>query len=187
MNQRVFASGWVLIVLFGLAACSTPRLSPEVRSGFDISGSWTLDPSRSDVAPDSARLVDQMDRDLIRGARSSTLRNRIGDGTIFAFIGQDFPVLLAERLTIEQSRESLGIRYEPGTYRDVSFGEKERGLWTISAGWDDRGSFVIFSDSDDIRATEAHTLLDASTLRIRLSVRADGGDLDLVRTFVKTP
>jgi len=126
-----------------------------------------------------------MDRELIRRSRDSDVYRQIGDGTVFAFIAQDFPVLLADRLHIEQSRESMGIQYEPGTYRDVSFGEKERGLWTVSAGWNAQGQFIIYSDSDDIRGIETHELLDPSTLRVRLAVRADGGDLDLVRTFVR--
>ena len=171
--------------IFLVAGCSAPRLSPEVRAGFNLTGTWTLDASRSDAPPSATRLVDQMDHELIRGSRDRDLYRQIGDGAVFAFIGQDFPVLLAERLQIEQSEESMGIHYEPGSYRDVSFGEKERGLWTVSAGWNAEGQFIIYSDSDDIRGIETHELMDPSTLRVRLSVRADGGDLDLVRTFVR--
>ncbi len=175
----------MLLGVILVASCSAPRLSPEVRAGFNLTGAWTLDASRSDTPPSATRLVDQMDRELIRRTRDTNVYRQIGDGTIFAFIAQDFPVLLAERMQIEQSRESMGIHYEPGSYRDVSFGEKERGLWTVSAGWNSQGQFIIYSDSDDIRAVETHELVDPSTLRIRLAVRADGGDLDLVRTFVR--
>lgn len=182
--------GSVLLVslslgFFLVAGCSAPRLTSEVRAGFNLTGTWTLDASRSDAPPSATRLVDKMDQELIRGQRDSDLYRQIGDGAIFAFIGQDFPVLLAERMQIEQSLESMGIHYEPGSYRDVSFGEKERGLWTVSAGWNAQGQFIIYSDSDDIRGIETHELLDPSTLRVKLTVRADGGDLDLVRTFVR--
>ena len=182
-HRALWLGMWLGFIL--ATGCSAPRLSPEVHAGFNLTGTWTLDASQSDAPPSATRLVDQMDQELIRGSRDRDLYRQIGDGTVFAFIGQDFPVLLAERMEIDQSRESMGIHYEPGSYRDVSFGEKERGLWTVSAGWNAQGQFIIYSDSDDIRGIETHELLNPSTLQVRLSVRADGGDLDLVRTFVR--
>lgn len=168
------------------ACSSTPDLSTRVQPGFDLSGDWVLDRSRSDATPDTRRVVDEMDREMLRRERGFNTRREIADSAVFAFIAQDFPVLRANTLSIEQQADSMGIRYEPGGYRDVTWGERTRGLWTVSAGWDDEGSFVIHSDSDDIQALERHLLLDASTLQVLLRVRADGGDLDLVRTFVRS-
>jgi hypothetical protein len=157
-----------------------------MEAGFDISGSWLLDPVRSDGTPDARRVVDEMDRRSLQHRTIGDTRQELVDSTVFAFIAQDFPVLRAERLEIEQQPDSVGIRYEPGGYRDVSWGERTRGLWTITAGWNDAGEFVIHSDSEDIRAVERYVQLDARTLQIMLRVRADGGDLDIVRTFVKS-
>ena len=169
-----------------LAACSsTPDLTTQVRAGFDVSGTWVLDPARSDATPDTRRVVDDMDRQMLRRNGGYRAHRNLVDSAVFAFVGQDFPVLKAERLLIEQQADSMGIRYEPGGYRDVSWGERKRGLWTLFAGWNDAGAFVIHSDSDDIRAVETHVLLPDGALEVLLRVRAEGGDLDIVRTFVR--
>ncbi len=178
----------MILVVTGslLAACSSaPNLSTHVQPGFNLSGNWALDPSRSDLTPDTRRVVDEMDQRMLRRDGAFNTQGELVDSAVFAFIAQDFPVLKADRLSIEQHPDSMGIRYEPGGYRDVSWGVRSRGLWTIHAGWDDAGKFVVHSDSEDIRGVERHLMIDASTLQIELRVRADGGDLDLVRTFTK--
>jgi len=185
MSHRRWSCTVLFLVGALLAGCSAPKLSSEVRPGFDLSGAWRIDPARSDAAPEAGRIVDEMDRRIVQGSRRGNIGQEIRDGAVFAFISQDFPMLIAERLDIEQHADSMGIRYTPGGYRDISWGTKERGLWTIDAGWDKQGEFVIHSDSEDIRAQERHVMLDPSTLQVRLRVRADGGDLDLVRTFVR--
>jgi hypothetical protein len=175
----------MLAGLFVAGCSSTPSLSTRVQPGFDLSGQWTLDPSRSDRTPDARRVVDEMDQRMLRRRDGFDVRGELVDSAVFAFIAQDFPVLRAASLTIEQHTDSMGIQYEPGGYRDVSWGERSRGLWTINAGWNDSGEFVIHSDSDDIQALETFVLPDATTLEVTLRVRAEGGDLDLVRTFVR--
>lgn len=188
--HRGFGPVWTgllaALLLLQTGCSSTPDLSTRVRPGFDLTGNWELDRSRSDATPDTRRVVDEMDREMLRREGGFNIRREIADSAVFAFIAQDFPVLRANTLSIEQQADSMGIRYEPGGYRDVTWGERTRGLWTVSAGWDDDGSFVIHSDSDDIQALERHRLQDASTLQVLLRVRADGGDLDVVRTFTRT-
>ncbi|MBM4203310.1 MAG: hypothetical protein FJ194_04050 [Gammaproteobacteria bacterium] len=182
------APSWVFaLACFVTAGCSsTPSLSTQVERGFDLSGRWTLDPSQSDVTPDARRVVDEMDQRMLR-RDGFNVRGEMVDSAVFAFIAQDFPVLRATSMSIEQHADSMGIQYEPGGYRDVSWGERSRGLWTIHAGWNESGEFVIHSDSEDIRAQETLALQGPATLQVTLRVRAEGGELDLVRTFVRTP
>jgi hypothetical protein len=187
VRTRVVPDAGVMVLLAVLmyGCTSAPSLSTQMQAGFNIAGMWILDPARSDRAPDARQVVDEIDRRSLNSRTIGDSRQELVDSTVFAFIAQDFPVLRAERLEIEQQSDSVGIRYEPGGYRDVSWGERTRGLWTITAGWNDAGEFVIHSDSEDIQAVERYVQLDARTLQIMLRVRADGGDLDIVRTFVK--
>jgi hypothetical protein len=176
----------VVLAVSVLSACSSsPRLSTEMQPGFNLSGHWRLDIGRSDATPDARSVVDEMDRRMLGRPGLRNPDEEIRDGAVFAFIGQDFPVLKAHTLEIEQQQDSMGIRYEPGGYRDISWGERTRGLWKITSGWDDNGDFVIHSDSEDIVAEERLVMLDDQSLQVRLRVRADGGDLDLIRTFVR--
>ncbi|MEZ5598705.1 MAG: hypothetical protein R3E84_20425 [Pseudomonadales bacterium] len=178
--------GALMLVLGAtLAACSGPKLVERASAGFDLNGTWRLDHERSDAPPNAKAMVDRMDRAIVRSSRRQRLGRQLADAAVFAFITQDFPIAVAERLKVEQNADSMGIRYEPGGYRDVSWGEKDRGLWTVNAGWDPGGSLVIRSKSHDMRAWEEHVLLDADTLQVHLQVEAEAGNLDLVRVFVR--
>jgi len=48
MKHAWSAGLWVLLVVWLVAGCSAPRLSPEVRPGFNLTGTWALDPSGTD-------------------------------------------------------------------------------------------------------------------------------------------
>ncbi len=124
------------------------------------------------VAQDEAR------RRPSRSAQKARIK-----GAVFAFVKQDFPVLEAHHMVIEQNRDSMGINYEPGTYRDVTWGERERGLWRIFAGWDEQGALAIHSRSSDIRAVERFSLRDDGRLQVQVDIDGDDRDFSLVRVF----
>jgi hypothetical protein len=102
---------------------------------------------------------------------------------MLAFITRDFPVLQAREMRIEQNRDSMGIRYDTGDYRDVSWGTRRRGLWEVRAGWHE-GSLYILSDAVDAEATEIMTLSDAGhRMDVRVQVQSGGDDVEVVRVF----
>ena len=71
----------------------------------------------------------------------------------------------------------------PSPYRDVTWGERERGLWRVNAGWDETGALLIDSRSDDIRALERMVLRPDGLLEIAVSVRGDRRNLEVTRVY----
>lgn len=146
-----------------LSACTGITLDPTPPADFDLSGTWQLLEAESDTAPSRRRLRAQ--------------------GGMLSFITQDFPVLRAHELRIEQSRDSMGVRYDGKDYRDVSWGSRRRGLWEVSAGWHE-GSLVILSDAKDADARETLTLSpDRQRLRVDVEVKSGGDDVAVTRIY----
>ena len=173
-----------LSICLVLAACNTtPDLSSDER--FDLSGQWRLVPELSDKAPTSRQMMERVGAEEISRAPSRRAHKARIQGAVFAFVAQDFPVLQAHALRIEQNRDSMGINYQPGSYRDVSWGYRERGLWKIYAGWDEQGALVIDSRGSDIRAIEQHVLRADGLLEIQVRINADKRDLAVQRVFEK--
>ena len=163
-----------LAALLALGACA--QLGTKPPGGFDLSGDWVLDEQASDAAPDIAAIREREDRQLVRGKPASA-------GESAAFLVQDFPVLAATRLRIEQHADSMGVRYDDGGYRDVSWGDRTRDLWTVRAGWTERG-LVIRSARGAIRGEEILALEDGGRrLRIAVSVRAGEQRVDTTRVY----
>ena len=151
------------VALLCLTACGRIQLDPQRPADFDLTGTWVLVEEASEAPPSTRRL-----------------RSR---GGMLAFIIQDFPVLRAREMRIEPSGDSMGVRYIPGGYRDVSWGTRTRGLWEVRAGWHE-GSLVILSVADDARARETLTLsADGRRLDVAVRIDARGEDLDVVRVF----
>jgi hypothetical protein len=145
--------------------CSGTPLDYAPAPGFDLTGNWILEPSLSDTAPPPSRL-----------------RAR---GSMMAFVSQDFPVLRARRLHIEQNRDSMGVTFDDSDYRDVSWGVRQRGLWEVEAGWRE-GALVIVSDAKDGEAQETLTLSpDGQMLTIEIRVSAGRENLQLSRIFTR--
>ena len=164
----------VLGVAFLLPACST--LDPNVPGGFELTGDWLLDDDASDAPPDVDAIRRREDRDVVRGRQSDAAASA-------AFAVQDFPVLTATRLEIEQDDQSMGIRYDGVLYRDVSWGERERDLWTVRAGWDE-GDLVIRSVRGAVRGRETFALeRNGMRLRVTVSIETGGQDVRSVRVF----
>ena len=175
---RIF--GGALIVV-AAAACSGVPLDAEPPVRYDIGGQWVLNVELSDPPPNTRQIMARADRDFAEG--------RIGSpsGGALAFVTQDFPVLEAKSMVIEQDSDSMGIRYDTGVYRDVSWGERKRGLWEVSAGWFE-GDLVILSGATDATGRETFRLSgNGQTLVVAVEANSDGEKLFAERVFERVP
>jgi len=171
----------VLVVALTLAGCGGINLSPTNPPGIDLSGVWLIDFTQSDTVPDFRDR--RPPKQFIR--RETTVRSearRIARGSGLAFITHDFEVLRADKLEIELNPESMGIHYHPGVYRDVSWGERQRGLWKVHAGWEER-TLVILSKAKDLQVIERFDRTAPNTLQVQVLVEADGDEEAFTRTF----
>ena len=186
MRPRVpFRSSWrapkaiglaALLAAFGLGACTS--LDTNVPASFDLTGRWVLDELASDAPPDLEAIRRREDRQVARGRQS----NPRGSA---AFVVQDFPILRARDLSIEQDAASMGMRFDQGRYRDVSWGERQREFWTVRAGWEDN-ALVIRSTRGGTAGTETLALEDGgNTLRVSVRVKTEGEDVRAVRVFTR--
>ena len=173
-TRREIALLLPLAALLGLGACT--QLLVKAPGGFDLSGEWVLDQKASDAAPDIDAIREREDRELVRGKPASTAESA-------AFVVQDFPVLAATRLRIEQHADSMGVEYDQRIYRDVSWGDRTRDLWTVRAGWKE-GRLVIRSTRGAIRGEEVLSLESGGQrLRIAVSIHAGGEQVHVVRVY----
>ena len=165
-----------------LAACSSIELDETNPSNVNLDGTWILDFANSDDVPD---MRDGLNRPKQRQPRNpreaqiSEIRGAIGSG--LAFIVHDFEVLRADKMEIELNPDSMGIRYFPGVYRDVSWGERQRGLWEVYAGWE-LGDLVILSRAPDLRVME-RMQLSGDRLTVQVEIKADDEQRTLTRVF----
>ncbi|MDE0693112.1 MAG: hypothetical protein OXI55_12850 [Gammaproteobacteria bacterium] len=156
-----------LLALAWLAGCTS--LSEVAPAGLDLSGEWVVDEAASDPPPDVDAIRSREDRRVARGRQ----RDPTASG---AFVAQDFPVLAATRLVIEQDRESMGVRYFRGddsSYLDFTWGKRERDFWQVRTGWQE-GELVILSERGGVEGTERLRLEDGGR-RLRVSVSVDTG------------
>jgi hypothetical protein len=155
-----------------LGACGGPNLNPVTPSGFDIGGEWELVQDASGMAPEAG----QFKRNRT-GARRELARGGVS---------RDFPVVNASSMRIEQNRDSMGVSYSTGDYRDVTWGVRERGMWKINAGWVDDELHVI-SKAHDSQATEIMRLSpDGNTLTVNVQINA-GEKFEVERVFRRAP
>ena len=159
--------------------CGGIPLAPEVPATFDLNGQWLVREAQSDPPPDLKRLQAEADRRLLELG----LPGRRAPMGALAFAVQDFPVLAAKSMIIEQDAHSMGIRYDTGAYRDLSWGERQRGLWQVSAGWLE-GALVVVSKAPDAGARETMRLgADGRRLVVEVFLSSAGEDFTIVRTF----
>jgi hypothetical protein len=150
-----------------LSACQGIPLQSHPPQNFDLSGTWQLVPEDSGSPPSQ-----------------QSLRAR---GGMLAFVAQDFAILRAREMLIEQNPGSMGIFYDGRDYRDISWGTRRRGLWEVQAGWNE-GRLVILSDAKDADASETLTLSpDGQRLRVDVEVRSRGENLAVTRVFRRLP
>lgn len=162
-----------LVGVLALSACGTLATAPP--PSFDLGGEWLLDAAASDPPPDVAAIRRREDRDLARGRAVAT-------GASAAFVLEDFRVLTATRLRIAQDGDSMGVTYGEHAYRDVSWGVRERDLWTVHAGWKD-GALVVRSSRGETSAVEIYTLTPDGALRVSVSVRVGDDKVDAARVY----
>jgi hypothetical protein len=99
-----------------------------------------------------------------------------------SFAAQDFPVLAAKTMQIEQNRDSMGVRYDGGDYRDISWGHRQRGLWEVHSGWKD-GDLYIISKAHDATATQIIQLSDSGReLAVQIEIKS-GDTMTFYRVF----
>ena len=174
----------LLGISFGLVACTGIELQETNPRGQILSGEWLIDFGDSDAVPDLRQRKIKVQRRLPNPTQREGRRRGaegFGLGSDLAFIVHDFQVLRADKMVIEQNKDSMGIRYEPGVYRDVSWGERERGLWEVYAGWDEY-DMVIMSQANDLRVAERFELKD-NRLQVLVTVYADGEESKYRRVF----
>lgn len=160
----------------GLALAACAPLAAVAPGGIDFSGEWRLDAARSGAAPDIGAIRRREDRAVARGRQTNASASA-------AFAVQDFPVLAARRLRIEQGPTSMGVRYDGARYRDVSWGRRQRDFWTVRAGWQER-ALVIRSERGAVKGRETLTLEQGGrVLRVAVRVETDGEDIDTVRIY----
>ena len=177
--QKLRSGAALLTLAFALGGCGGVPLDPQAPAEFDLNGHWVLHQALSDPPPDRRRLQARADRQLLSTGQPSR-RPNVG---LLAFVVEDFPVLASRSMVIEQDRQSMGIRYENGAYRDVSWGERKRGLWQVSAGWLE-GALVISSKASDASARESMRLSDnGQRMTVRVEVKSGGDNLSVLRTF----
>ena len=146
-----------------VTGCSGIELTAAAPENFNISGDWELVPSLSDPAP-----------------RTEDLRRR---GLTISFVAQDFPVVSANTMSVEQNSDSMGVRFNQGDYRDISWGTRERGLWKTRAGWND-GQLYIISKANDASAMETMRLENGGDrLVVNIDIEADGEEISVTRVF----
>ena len=148
--------------LLGLVGCSAIDLDQRKPEKVDFSGHWELNlPLSEGVIENPRSRNDVFDSDRIKteGMASADLLDP------FVFVSHDFHIINARSLTIELDPISAGLDYQPGTYRDVTFGVRRRGLWDIYAGWDG-DDLVILSRADKLQVMERISLVSPNRLRI---------------------
>ncbi|RPG23040.1 MAG: hypothetical protein CBC52_010720 [Gammaproteobacteria bacterium TMED92] len=165
--------------LLTISACGGLKLQPTPTQPTNLSGTWQLDVAASDSA---AGLKGKPPRGMRQNLSVTDEIRRISRGSGLAFIAHDFQVLKAKRLQIEQGADSMGVQHWPGVYRDVTWGERERGLWKVYAGWE-LNDLLIQSRSNDMRVLERYQLLSNDQLKIQITVNADGESIELQRVF----
>ena len=155
----------LLLACLGAVGCaSTIDLDHAPAGEFDLNGAWRLIPELSSGGPP-------------QGAE------RYGRGDALSFLAHDFPVVRATEMHIEQNDDSMGVEFRPGGYRDVSWGNRQRGRWEVDAGWDEAGNLVIYSRGRDLDVRETIFLDRQDLMTVVMDVDGDGRRLELTRVF----
>ena len=162
-----------------LTSCSTLDLNAKKPENIDFSGSWELNAFLSGEHLEKSRSQSpRQNSDLIR--TEDIKRTDLSDP--FVFVSHDFHIVDAQLLTIELDTLSVGLHYQPGTYRDVTFGQRRRGLWDIQAGWDDM-ELVILSRANNLKVIERITLVSPKRLRVTVNIEAEKKNRYFVKVF----
>ena len=165
------------------AGCSSNYLAASAETNIDLRGYWEIENASSD---DVQKLMQKESDDSDRSTNLRKEIQRLLKGSGIALVRQEFGVLSADTMLIEADQFSFGFDYGPGTYRDVSLGRRDRGIWKVYSGWDS-DVFTIDSTSSDIRVVERYLMVANGKLIVDFSVRADGNNVELKRVFKRQP
>lgn len=168
-----------------MIGCTGIDLDTVNPPGVNLSGQWLVDFGDSDLVPDLRNRRPAKPSRRVQGTVSREAL-RVADGSAFAFIAHDFQVLRADKLTIEQNMDSMGLDYQPGVYRDVTWGERQRGLWEVLAGWEEQ-QLVIISKARNMRVEERLELVSPDLLKVWVYIDASGEQLEFLRVFNRQP
>lgn len=175
-RQRHVAAVAVSAAAASLALAACAPLATTAPGGVDFTGEWVLDAARSGAPLDVAAIRRREDRAVARGRQTDPSASA-------AFAVQDFPVLAANTLRIEQGETSMGVYYDGTQYRDVSWGRRQRNFWTVNAGWQER-ALVIRSERGAVKGRETLTLeRGGSVLLVAVRVATAGEDIETVRVY----
>ena len=169
------------LIAVSLPGCSSNYLGPSSETSVDLRGYWEIERVSSD---DSRKLMEKENDYADRGKNLRKEIQRLLRGSGIALVRQEFGVLSADTMSIEADQFSFGFDYEPGTYRDVSLGRRDRGIWKVYSGWDS-DVFTIDSTSSDIRVVERYLMEANGRLILEFIVRADGNNVELKRVFTR--
>ena len=172
---------WILIALASVAGCGGLRLDSAPSRDVPLSGTWLVDSAVSDDVG-SAMRPDAKFSDRRRQMSTAAEIRRIRRGSGLAYVAHDFQVLDAKRMRIELGSDSMGIQHFPGIYRDVSWGTRDRGIWTVQAGWDD-DVLVVASKTRGISVLERYQLQGPDRLVVSMDIEADGNVRSINRSF----
>jgi hypothetical protein len=183
IRNRVRAAAYIFLIAISVAGCSGIELSEDNPRGVDLTGAWVLDFADSDETPKfkeglGGRKRGRRTNDQV-GKQRNDILGALGSG--FAFIVHDFQILSADKLNVEQNHDSMGISHEPGVYRDVSWGERQRGLWEVYAGWEEN-DLVILSKAPDMSVIERYVVV-RDRLSVELTIEADDEERTVRRLY----
>jgi len=180
--NRTLVFACLVAAMIGCTGIDLDTVNPE---GVNLSGQWLVDFSDSDLVPDLRNRPQGKPSRRVQGSVNQEAL-RVADGSALAFIAHDFQVLRADKLTIEQNIDSMGLDYQPGVYRDVTWGERQRGLWEVLAGWEEQ-QLVIISKARNMRVEERLQLVSPDLLEVRVYIDAGGEQLEFLRVFNRQP
>lgn len=164
------------LALISVVGCTS--VNYEIPTWFDLTGSWTLDKSASDVAPDLTKIRDSEQRAIVAGRNT----NPVDSAT---FIVHDFPVVASDTISIEQDSESMGVKFEDAPYADYKWGRQMRNGWRIEVGWTE-GSLVVSKARDSVRGSETYTLnREGNRLSVAVRVITSEDRVVLKRVYVR--
>ena len=171
----------ILIALACVSGCGGLQLDAAPSGEVPLTGAWVVDSAASDDVG-SAMRPDAKVGDRRRRMSTAAEIQRIRRGSGLAYVAHDFQVLDAERMRIELDSDSMGVQHFPGVYRDVTWGTRERGIWTVQAGWDN-DVLVVASKTRGIDVLERYQLQGSSRLVVSVDIKADGNVRSINRLF----
>ena len=186
----------ILLVCLYISACATV-LDYDSPKTVNLSGTWVLVPDQSQeiilARPKRAskpsvanRIGGDSDRsDRTGGARAQSSRvprelaaqNRVRP--------EKPDAMTATKMTIDQSQDSMGVRYANGKYRDVDWGKTEyRGI-TTKAGWE-KDTLQIITKSEKLNYSENYRL-DQSGKLLTIVFEVAGDEFRRLYTLSNKP